>query len=176
MKIERSWIAAMALALLLPLPALATIFTFTIPLSGANEVLPTVGDPDGSGVAVLIIDDATAPFPTISWIISTQNIALPPTGAHIHQGAVDANGPVRIDFDAALSGSDLQDADLVGVLADPTGWYVNVHNATYPSGAIRGQVPEPTTALLLAGGLALLGGRLKGRPTPPRVASEQRGS
>ena len=153
------WAGAVLLTLLLPLQARATLFNFSIPLSGANEVLPNVGDPDGFGVANITIDDSTAPFPTISWNITVGNIALPPTGAHIHQGAVGVNGPVRIDFNAQLTGSGLQDADLVGVLAQPSGWYVNVHNASFPGGAIRGQVPEPTTALLLAGGLALLARR-----------------
>ncbi len=153
------WVGAAALALLLPLQAQATIFNFSIPLSGANEVAPNVGDPDGFGVADITIDDSTAPFPTISWNITVGNILLPPTGAHIHQGAINANGPVRIDFNSQLTGSGLQDADLVGVIAQPSGWYVNVHTSAHPGGAIRGQVPEPTTALLLAGGLALLARR-----------------
>lgn len=153
------WVGAAALALLLPLQAHATIFNFTIPLSGANEVAPNVGDPDGFGTANITIDDSTAPFPTISWNITVGNILLPPTGAHIHQGAAGVNGPVRVDFLSQLTGSNLQDADLVGVLANPVGWYVNVHTSAHPGGAIRGQVPEPTTALLLAGGLVLLARR-----------------
>jgi hypothetical protein len=153
------WVGAAALALLLPLQAHATIFNFSIPLSGANEVAPNVGDPDGFGTANLSIDDSTAPFPTISWNITTGNIALPPTGAHIHQGAAGTNGPVRVDFLSQLTGSNLQDADLVAVLLDPAGWYVNIHNSEHLGGAIRGQVPEPTTVLLVAGGLALLAHR-----------------
>lgn len=153
------WVGAAALALLLPLQAHATIFNFTVPLSGANEVAPNVGDPDGFGTANITIDDSTAPFPTISWNITVGNILLPPSAAHIHMGAAGTNGPVRVDFSAQLTGSGLQDADLVGVLANPIGWYVNVHNTDHPGGAVRGQVPEPATALLLAGGLALLARR-----------------
>ncbi len=155
---RKGWCAgAAALALLLPLAAQATLFNYTIGLSGANEV--NIGDSDGFGTAVITIDDSTAPFPTINWNITVGNLALPPTGAHIHQGVAGVNGSVRIDFSGQLTGSGLQDADLAGVIAQPSGWYVNVHTAEFPGGAIRGQVPEPTTALLLAGGLALLAGR-----------------
>jgi hypothetical protein len=153
------WVGAAALALLLPLQAQATIFQFTVPLLGSNEVAPNVGDPDGTGTAILTIDDSTAPFPTISWSITVENILLPPSAAHIHMGAAGTNGPVRVDFSAQLIGGPIQDADLVGVLADPAGWYVNVHNTDHPGGAVRGQVPEPTTALLRAGGLLLLARR-----------------
>lgn len=153
------WVGAAALALLLPLQAQANTFNFIVALSGANEVAPNVGDPDGIGVADITIDDSTAPFPTISWTITVANIDLPPIAAHIHLGAAGTNGPVRVDFSAQLTGSGLQDADLVGVLANPTGWYVNVHTTAHQGGAVRGQVPEPTTALLLAGGLLLLARR-----------------
>ena len=154
---KSSWVGAAALALLLPLQAQATLFNYTIGLSGANEV--NGGDPDGFGTALITIDDSTAPFPTISWNITVGSILLPPTGAHIHQGVAGVNGPVRIDFSAQLTGSGLQDADLAGVIAQPSGWYVNIHTSQFPGGAIRGQVPEPATALLLAGGLALLARR-----------------
>jgi hypothetical protein len=163
MRTRRLWVGAAVAALFLPLHAQATLFTFVIPLNGQNEVtaggVPNQGDLDGTGTATITIDDSTGPFPTISWNIVVNDIALPLTGAHIHQGASTTTGPVRVDFSAQLSGSGLQDADLVGVLADPSGWYVNVHNSVFPGGAIRGQVPEPTSALLVAGGLALLARR-----------------
>jgi CHRD domain len=155
-------LAILAAVALLPVSARATLFFFVIPLNGANEVLadgtPNQGDPDGVGLATLIIDDAVSP-PSIAWQIDVQNIDLPPTGAHIHQGAKTTTGPILIDFSGQLSGQGLQDADLAGVLADPTGWYVNVHNDPFRSGAIRGQIPEPGTALLLCGGLSLLARR-----------------
>jgi hypothetical protein len=145
-----------------PLRAHATLFHFTVELGGANEVtsggVPNQGDQDGSGVATLIIDDSTTPH-TIAWSISVADIDLPVIGAHIHQAPRTANGPVRIDFEAQLTGSGLADADLAGVLADPTGWYVNIHTRAFPGGAIRGQIPEPGTVLLLGGGVGLLAGR-----------------
>lgn len=144
-----------------PAAAHATLFYFNIALNGANEVtaggIPNQGDLDGSGLASLIIDDSTSPA-TITWDIQVADIDLPVIGAHIHQGAKTTTGPVRIDFNATLSGTS-QDVDLAGVLADPTGWYVNIHTGAFQSGAIRGQIPEPGTALLLSGGLSLLARR-----------------
>lgn len=134
----------------------AEIFNFRVNMSGAQESPPGSGDPDGYGVAHLSIDDSTNP-PTIAWQIEVFNISDTITGDHIHQGAAGTNGPVKIDFDKKLSGSGLQDADLTGVLGDPTGWYVNVHTDAFPKGAIRGQIPEPSTIMLLAlAGLAAL--------------------
>lgn len=144
------------------LPASAATIQFVVPLSGAQEVdssgNPNQGDLDGAGTATLTIDDVAL---TISWVIEVSNIALPPIGAHIHNAPAGSNGPILIDFNSQLTGSGLFDADLASVLADPTQWYVNVHNADFQAGAIRGQlgqpVPEPTALALLvaAGGIAV---------------------
>lgn len=124
-----------ACAVLLALPATAAIVSFAVPLSGAQEV--GGGDADGFGVALLAIDDTAS---TISWRIVAKNIGQPPTGAHIHNAAAGVNGPVSINFSAQLAGTSLFDANLAGVLANPANWYVNVHNAAFPGGAIRGQL------------------------------------
>ena len=145
--------AAFATCLGAATPAGATIIQFIVPLSGANEVPAGSGDPDGSGTATLTLDDATN---SISWSITTSNITLPIFLDHIHQGAAGVNGPVVIDFSAQLVGGPIVDADVANVLANPSGYYVNVHTTDFQGGAIRGQVPEPETALLLAVGLASL--------------------
>jgi hypothetical protein len=154
----RSWLVAAAAALLaLPLPARAALFYFNVPLDGAQEVdasgNPNQGDLDGSGIAELFLDTDTN---TISWVIGVTGIDAV-IAAHIHIGDKGTNGVVRIDFSGQLSGTTV-DPDVSLVAADPEGWYVNVHTGPFPAGAIRGQIPEPGTALLLAAGLAFLAG------------------
>lgn len=138
--------------------AQATIITFVVPLSGAQEVnaqgTPNQGDPDGRGVATLRIDDVAL---TIDWDISVSDILLPPSGAHIHNAAIGVNGPIVVDFNRQLTGSGLQDNDLRAVLADPRLFYVNVHNTAFPGGAIRGQIATPEPASLLLFGASLAG-------------------
>ncbi len=141
----------------LAVPANATIHSFVVQLSGANEIPPA--DPDGFGTAHLLIDDAPSP-PTITWFITAFNID-PISADHIHRMTNPppprGNGPVTVDFSASLIGGPIADADLVNVLADPTRHYVNLHNAAFPGGAIRGDLPEPATFGALAlGALALL--------------------
>ena len=142
---------AMALTIWLgaAMKADAALISFTVPLSGANEFPAGSGDPDGSGTANLTIDDVAL---TISWNITVSNLDTVILD-HIHTGAAGVNGPVIVDFGGQLVGSGLADADLAAVLANPAGFYVNVHTNTFQAGAVRGQVPEPGTALLLGAGL-----------------------
>lgn len=139
--------------------ASAQVLYFEVPLDGAQE-FPGPGDPDGSGLARLWFDTvATA----VTWDITVANIALPITADHIHIASAGASGPVRIDFMSSLQGGPVVDPDVASVLANPSSYYVNVHNADYPAGAVRGQlpdeptlvIPEPTGWLAMAGvGLA----------------------
>lgn len=143
---------SMAFALLIGAGnAQALIVNFTVALSGANEV--GGGDPDGFGTALLTLDSVTN---QISWNITVGNLDTF-TLDHIHQGAAGVNGPVVIDFSSTLIGGPIVDADVANVLANPAGYYVNVHTNTFPGGAIRGQVPEPGTVALLGLGLFGLG-------------------
>ena len=160
----RKSILAIALAApLISAPALASIDTYTAFLYGANEVTP--GDPDGFGVATVSIDNIGL---TVSWSILALNIDLPLTGAHIHTGAAGTNGPVIVDFSGSVIGAGLFDTDLASITpVSAPGFYVNLHNALYPAGAIRGQlqyvgtatppVPEPGSYALMLAGLGVLG-------------------
>jgi hypothetical protein len=149
------------------LPAAAAIQEYTAILNGHNETFGggifDKGDLNGYGVATLLIDDVAN---TISWNIDVGDIALPLTGAHIHQGDASVAGPILINFSSSLTGSGLFDTDLAAVVANPGGFYVNLHTSEFPAGAIRGQiaaVPEPAEAGLMLAGLGLIGWRVSQR-------------
>jgi hypothetical protein len=118
---------------------------FLAELSGANEV-PGPGDADGSGTAAVSFDPIDATTTEVCFDLAYTGIAAP-TAAHIHTGAAGASGAVLIDFGAPTPDSysgcvDAPTADVDLILANPAGFYVNVHNGDFPNGAIRGQLAE----------------------------------
>ncbi len=133
----------LCLLLLLGVSALApssfaVSYLFTVTADGAQEVAG--GDPDGSGIGTVLIDAVTK---RISWDFTLMDVALPLTGAHIHNAAAGFNGPVVVNFSGAVAGSTISlQAD--SILASPTDYYVNFHNSDHPGGAVRGQLGEPT--------------------------------
>jgi len=150
-------ILVLGISLGLASSAAAELVLFVVPLDGAQEA-PGPGDPDGAGAALLTIDSEVL---TIDWNITADDIDFPLTGAHIHKAPVGEPGPVVVDFGGELSGAGLADPDLADILANPACYYVNLHNAKFPDGAIRGQlgepIPEPATISLMAIGLMGLG-------------------
>lgn len=122
--------------------------TFTTTLTGAAEVnaagVPNQGDPDGSGRATITINYGQG---MLCWSIQVKGITLPATAAHIHEAPSTAPGPVVVglsapDANGSASGCASVSRDILkGILEDPEEYYVNVHNADYPAGAVRGQLP-----------------------------------
>ncbi len=112
---------------------------FTADLSGANAV-DDPGDPEGTGSATVVIDLDTS---EVCFTITFDGIE-DPVAAHIHEGGADVNGGVVVDFDWPNSLGDgcvAGDAAVVAaIVADPSGYYVNVHTAEFPASAIRGQL------------------------------------
>jgi hypothetical protein len=134
---------AALLFLIAILPVAAFGQSFSAQLTGAAEV-PGPGDSDGAGFAVIVIDGTT-----IRYNVLVQNIGTP-TGAHIHRGAAGTSGDVVVD----LGVSSLASGSVAGVaqslineiVGNPSGFYVNVHNAEFPNGAIRGQLGAASSA------------------------------
>lgn len=135
-------------------------------LNGRKEVPvdPTVrgnvGDRNGKGQAYVFgIDGDTT---TLCYVLTVEKIE-PATGAHIHRGGRNENGPIVANLAAPADGNaadcltegevgpgttpkfptgmdGVPLATVAEILANPEGFYVNVHNAEFPSGAIRGQL------------------------------------
>ena len=124
---------------------------FAARLLGRNEVPPA--DPDGRGLALVDTGRTRVCF-ALAWT----NIG-PPLFAHIHSGVAGVNGPVVVLFfdvpepagspPAALPDTNNAAAGCVcgqspALLADirqhPSAYYVNIHTAEFPGGAIRGQL------------------------------------
>ena len=118
-------------------------------LDGAQEV-PGPGDPDGRGTFAYV-----AFRDKLCYVLTARKIE-PAAAAHIHVGARGVAGPIAVTLETPTEGlsidciaaqPDPADSDLVlsrselaGIIADPAAWYVNVHNASFPAGAIRGQL------------------------------------
>lgn len=111
-------------------------------LTGGVTEVPAPGDPDGKGSATVKLDSAKG---EVCYDVKVEGIAAP-TAAHIHEGAAGAAGPPVITLDPAkigqgedcLTGQKAADIERIG--ANPSGFYVNVHTADFPGGAVRGQL------------------------------------
>jgi len=126
----------------------------TARLTGAQEV--PAADPDGSGKAKVWIDvDAGE----VCFDVKIDDTGTPNRG-HIHSGAAGVNGPIVVPFfelrtvdtpasdprNDEIEQGRIQDCVpgdptiLADIVAHPDLYYVNVHNARFPGGAIRCQL------------------------------------
>lgn len=118
----------------------ATADTYVANLTGASEV--GGGDPDGTGMAEISITDG---FGQICWDLNNISGIGPITAAHIHRGAAGTNGPPVFTLRKANEGgwkgcTDGSEWAQDRIENNPGAFYVNVHTAQYPNGAIRGQL------------------------------------
>lgn len=139
-------------------------------LDGREEVGATraiAGDPDGRGEAYVFGIDGDPT--TLCYVLTVKKIGeldqAPGGGraAHIHRGSRGTNGPVVVNLawpqngqaaDCLTEGEVLasgaaafpvvpalgRSVTVQEILGDPNAFYVNVHNAEYPGGALRGQL------------------------------------
>jgi CHRD domain-containing protein len=111
-------------------------------MDGSQEV-PGPGDPDGFGVAPLRLK---AKDGMVCFRILVDNIDLPATGAHIHEGDAGVAGPIVVVLtppgaDGRSRGCVAAAKSLIrDIRANPGHYYVNVHTSNFPAGAIRGQI------------------------------------
>ena len=129
--------------------ATAAVFTFaTMPAVAGAASVPLVasltgaaetsgGDADGNGAFSAQIDTETGDF---CYSLSVSGIDQP-TAAHVHSGAAGTDGPpvltVALADDECIAA---EPAVLKPIVENPAGYYVNVHTAAFPKGAVRGQL------------------------------------
>ncbi len=159
----------MALSLLLPAVVMAqgptppgNLYSLFATLRGDNGIPP--GDPDGFGYARVTIDLDTG---RLCYQLSVANTDTP-VAAHIHEGSAGTTGPVVVPFDAPTDGlakgcMNIDASLAASIVANPGGYYVNVHTGDFPPGAVRGQVqirgeqpvvevpPTPTITTIASG-------------------------
>ena len=111
-------------------------------LTGAAEV-PGPGDPDGGGTAEVTLNSDKN---EVCYDLTVTKIDEA-TAAHIHEGAMGKDGPVKVGLDTpkggATKGCKSADAAVVkDMMANPANYYVNVHSKDFPKGAVRGQLSK----------------------------------
>jgi hypothetical protein len=128
------------------------------------------GDPNGRGEAYVFgIDGNTTTLCYVLQVARIGELSLPPGNgrqAHIHRGAFGVNGPVVVTIawpqDGRAADCIAEDrilpngnpafsrdpdtgeplATVFEILMNPEQFYINVHNAEYPAGAVRGQLQD----------------------------------
>jgi TRAP-type C4-dicarboxylate transport system substrate-binding protein len=112
--------------------------TITVSMTGKAET--PKGDPNGKGTAKVTLDGSKG---RVCFRLTWSGIGNP-TAAHIHKGKKGVAGPVVIPFfggAAKHTGCVKAAKSLIAkIVKSPSSYYVNVHNAAYPNGALRAQL------------------------------------
>lgn len=137
-------LAALLATVLIP-AAIARAPQLSAALTGKAEV-PGPGDTNGKGEIFMTVKKAKS---KVCFRLNFDKIE-PPTAGHIHKGAEDVAGPVKItlfsdpvglavpgEVEGCVKGPERV---IKGLANNPAKFYVNLHNAEFPDGAIRGQL------------------------------------
>jgi hypothetical protein len=111
---------------------------FNVKLLGKNEV--PKGAPNGSASAKIRLLGTTG---KVCWAFTKLKGFTSPSAAHIHKGKKGTAGPIVVPFGSAFKRSGCVTtpaATIAAIQKSPTSYYVNIHNAKYPNGAVRGQL------------------------------------
>ncbi len=105
--------------------------------------MPGPGDPDGIGFATVTVNPGQG---VLCYELSVSGIA-PAEAAHIHEAPFGEAGGVVVTLEAptdGFSGGCIEVGRELAkdILKNPADYYINVHNAPYPSGALRGQLSK----------------------------------
>lgn len=139
--------AAAALAMAGPLPAGAATGQTVLSTTLTGSEIPGGGDVDGSGRADLVI----GPGNRVCFRLVVRNIG-PIVAVHVHEGprgqigvhhAADLDGPVvtLADGTQVMRGCSTS-PNAAAIVANPSNYYVNVHNRPFLGGGVRGQLGD----------------------------------
>jgi CHRD domain len=126
--------------------SLVAVFTASARTAAATKLEATLnGKAEGApktnkGKAEVTLNAATG---KVCWDFKLAKIDGKPTQAHIHLGKAGVSGNVVVPFGASYKrqGCTKASKSLVkAILKRPGSYYVNVHNAKHPAGAMRGQL------------------------------------
>jgi hypothetical protein len=115
--------------------------TLNVTLNGIQEV-PGPGDADGSGTAEVRVNSGEG---QICWNLYARQIDAA-TAAHIHRGTAGVAGPPVVTLTTPGADGHSQGCAAIGpaqardIAGRAYDYYVNVHTASHPAGAIRGQL------------------------------------
>jgi hypothetical protein len=121
----------------------------SVRLSGSQEVPPTTSQGFGRF-------SYFAGGDILCYVLTAFGLGEAPVAAHIHVAPAGVNGPIVVGLelpdpisadcitaepDSSLnSAMVLTQEELDAIIANEAGYYTNVHTATFPGGAIRGQL------------------------------------
>lgn len=113
----------------------------TITLTGEAEA--PAGDPVATGEAVVRVRRGQG---QLCFTLQAQNLSGAAAAAHIHRGGSGEAGPIVVPLRTPAANGEARGcvtaarALVSQILASPRLYYVNVHTAEFPGGAIRGQL------------------------------------
>jgi hypothetical protein len=118
---------------------------FRVDLTGESEVtaggVPNQGDLDATGTATVTINPGLG---QVCWTIDVAGDIEPIQAAHIHAATADTTGGIVVHFNPYTGGcTDVTRELALAIILNPDEYYVNVHNAEFPAGALRGQLDSP---------------------------------
>lgn len=138
-------------------PKRHSVYVFKLHLNPNQEVPPVRRlKADANGSLTLDVTRDSAGHITSGKVVFYVNYDFPHsvqiTGLHVHQAPRGANGPIVVDSGIApFTDADGQGnltaavttaspATLQAIISNPKGFYVNLHTAVNPSGAMRDQL------------------------------------
>ena len=130
-------LAALVLGLVPALALAGTTSTTKLAakLAGKSEV--PKGAPGGSGTATITITGSK-----VCWKFTFSGIGKP-LAAHINKAPQGRAGPILVPLGGAFKTVGCTTSALANAIAaKPGAYYVNIHTAKFPAGAIRGQLAK----------------------------------